>query len=119
VEGRTRWSLRARGAITARVLRDGVLLSFALLLVGTISLVVADRPADDLHASDLKHAASQIRDFDLSVLIHLGLIVLMLTPFARMVVLLYEFARDRESAFVAISLGVLLLMIASIIIGLR
>ena len=111
--------MKTRSPLTAKVLRDGVLLSFALLLLGTIFVLVADRPVDSLHASDLKHAGSQIHDGDLSVFIHIGLIVLMLTPFARIVVLVYEFARERESAFVAISLGVLLFMIASIVIGIR
>ena len=47
----------------------------------------------------------------------LGLVILLATPAARVVVLVWQFARRREWAFVAISLTVLAVLAASVAIG--
>jgi uncharacterized membrane protein len=103
--------------MTGRILFAGVILSAALLTFGlAIDLV------HPLHSGALRH--SQILDLpagivhaDAAAFIHLGVLVLMSTPLLRVVVLAFEFGRDHEWAFVAITLGVLFLLIVSFVLG--
>jgi len=90
--------VRAQGILTSRVLLGGVLLSFVLLAAGI--------------AATAWHPASA------PLLLQGGLMVLMATPFLRIVVLLFEFLRGGELAFVMMGIGVLLLLCVSVWIGL-
>lgn len=83
---------------TARVLFAGVVLSFLLLSAG---LIVFFLPSG-IPATPLFEA---------------GLITLMATPLARLVVLGIEFVRRREYAFALIALGVVFLLGVSVYIG--
>jgi uncharacterized membrane protein len=50
-------------------------------------------------------------------MVHLGLLVLMIAPLARIIVLAYEFVRQRDYSFALIPLGVLLLLVLSFVLG--
>ena len=52
------------------------------------------------------------------MVIHIGILALLLTPFARVVVLVAQAARQRDLSFVFVSFGVLLLLITTILVGL-
>lgn len=90
--------MRAQGSITSTVLLSGVVLSFLLLAAGT--------------AAHLRDAAAG------GNLIQAGLVVLIATPFVRILVLMFEFLRRGEVAFVMMGIGVLLLLGVSVWIGL-
>ncbi len=104
--------MRASSRATAWILSAGVVASFVLLLAGLILSIAG---------ADTSPAA--IRPFTLSAqesslaVIHLGVLILMATPLARVVSLSIEFHRKKERSFLLISLGVLFLLIISIYIG--
>ena len=109
-------AVRSKNPLVSATLIAGVSISFVLIIAGLalaisrpIGLSVSTPPPSDL--------VKAISDGDPASLITAGIFVLMLTPFARVLVLLDEFARARESSFVVISIVVLCLLITSIAIG--
>ena len=50
-------------------------------------------------------------------MLHFGVLILLITPVARVVAMAWSFARERDFTFAAISIGVLLLLIVSFTIG--
>ena len=103
--------------LTSWTLRIGVGVSAALLLVGLVTGARSGEVAP-LHPTALSDLLPRAAAFEGVALIHLGLILLMLTPIARVLVVCFEFARKREFAFSLIAFGVLLLLFFSTIIGL-
>lgn len=108
----TRYDSRA----VALTLRTGVLVSAFFLLAGII-LGIGRGGVHPLDASDLSAVPAKIAAFDAEAMIHLGLLILMLTPIARVIAVLIEFARRREVAFVLVSIGVLLLLVMTTAFG--
>lgn len=104
-------------AITSLTLRFGVLLSSGLLLAGLIVDLIHPMDTAALHPGHLLTFPSAIAHGSAAAMVHLGLLVMMITPLARLVVLAYEFARQRDYSFAFISVGVLLLLIASFVLG--
>jgi uncharacterized membrane protein len=108
--------VKPRNPLVAATLLAGVTISFVLLAVGFLQAIadpvplIAETPTPYVA---LRGALSG----EASATIMAGLLVLMLTPFARVIVLLYEFARAREGSFVAISIVVLCLLVTSIAIS--
>jgi uncharacterized membrane protein len=104
------------------VLRIGVIVATALVLLGLASYVAGgqghDRTALDaalgrrtairpLHAADI---LSDLRDGEPPALIQLGLLALILTPVARVALTVLLFKRQRDWPFVGLS-GVVLLVL--------
>lgn len=106
----TRW-----GSATAWALLIGVLVSCAFLVAGLLWQLGGGGSSSMLQASEL---SGQLEHFSAPTLVHLGILVLMATPLARLVVLTIEFAKSREYAFAAIAIGVLFLLGLSVVIGL-
>jgi uncharacterized membrane protein len=52
-------------------------------------------------------------------LLHAGLIVLMATPFARVVVSVVEYVRERDWFFAATTLAVLAVLVATLVVAIR
>jgi uncharacterized membrane protein len=95
-----------------------VAISFVLVLVGLFQAMLQPQPLI-VPSPAPGEIASGIRAGSPAATVMAGLLVLMLTPFARVLVLGFEFARQREGPFVAISIVVLLLLITSIVIGMQ
>lgn len=93
----------------------GVLVSCALLVVGLLLQLGLRGSSSMLRASEL---SAELEQFSAAALVHLGILVLMATPLARLVALTIEFAKSREYAFAALAIGVLFLLGVSVIIGL-
>jgi Protein of unknown function (DUF1634) len=98
----------------ASTLLAGVVASCALLVAGLLWYGLRPSPIRQLDI----HALRQPWVLDSTMFLHVGLLVLMLTPFARVVVLLVEFVREREFSFAFISFVVLLLLSLGVTIGL-
>jgi uncharacterized membrane protein len=97
-------------------LAAGVAVGFALLVVGLV-LTVAGRGG--LAMLSLKAPAAWRAALHLRAagFYSLGLLVLILTPFVRVVGSIVAFAAARDWRFVAVTCAVLAVMIASIVIG--
>jgi uncharacterized membrane protein len=103
------------GVVTA--LRAGVAVSFLLIVAGLL-LAFTQPPTGAIGPGELRGLPAAIASLHGASLIHLGILVLILTPFMRVVVLVGHFARQRDLSFVLVSFGVLLLLITTIVIGL-
>ncbi len=104
-------------AITALTLKAGVLLSCGLLVIGIAIAVIHPTATGPLKPGHILQLPAAIASGSSAAMVHLGLLVLMITPLARIVVLAYEFLRERDYSFAMISLGVLLLLILSFALG--
>jgi uncharacterized membrane protein len=104
--------------IAATTLRAGVAVSAAFLIAALIDAVVAPEPVGTVTPALLGEAFRGIARLETGALVHLGIVVLLLTPIARLVAVATEFSIRRETSFVMISVGVLLLLGASVLIGL-
>ncbi len=104
-------------AITGLTLKYGVLLSSGLLLAGLAVDVIHPMEAGPLKPEHVFDLPGAIAHGSAAAMVHLGLLVLMITPLARIIVLAYEFVRQRDYSFALISLGVLLLLVLSFVLG--
>lgn len=102
--------------LVSTTLRGGVFASFALLAAGVV-MSAFDPPAALIVPAPLAPLIAGAVRFDSTALIHLGLLVLMLTPFTRVAVLAAHFIRDRELPFALMSIGVLCLLTAAVVVG--
>lgn len=84
-----------------RVLRSGALASAATLAVGLIWKALAPASADP------------------DAILAAGLVVLMLTPVARVILSVVEYAKQRDWAFAAIGFVVLLTLLGSLLFALH
>ncbi|HSN69198.1 MAG TPA: DUF1634 domain-containing protein, partial [Thermoanaerobaculia bacterium] len=80
--------------------------------------VFAPDPPAAVTPAGLGAALRGVTRLETSALVHLGIVVLLLTPIARLVAVSAEFSIRRETTFVLMSVGVLLLLGASVLIGL-
>lgn len=101
----------------SRTLRTGVFASFLLLTAG-LARALFEEPAARLHPSGVAELPQALLALDAGALIHAGLLVLMLTPFLRIVVLTIHFARTGERPFVLVTIGVICLLIGTVALGL-
>jgi uncharacterized membrane protein len=104
-------------SITALTLKAGVLLSCGLLLLGIAVQTIHPVASVPLKPGHILQLPAAILSGSSVAMVHLGLLVLMITPLARIVVLAYEFLREHDYSFAMISLGVLLLLVLSFILG--
>ncbi|MGH9457515.1 MAG: DUF1634 domain-containing protein [Thermoanaerobaculia bacterium] len=108
---------RFRGATMA--LRGGAWVSGLLLAIGLADALIAPDPAGAIGPEAFAAAVRGLLRFETGSFLHLGLLALLLTPVARLVVLTFELARRRETTFVLVALGVLFLLGSSVWIGLH
>ena len=100
----------------SRVLVVGLLAAVALLVVGAVLSAVQPGKAV-IHASTVTKIPGQIAAGEASGFLQLGLIVLLLTPFARVLALGAVFAGRRQWLFVGISAIVAALLIVGASLG--
>lgn len=93
---------KSANAIARLALITGVMVSFAFLIVGLVLPYVA--PAGGI---------------DPSVLLRIGIAILLGTPVVRVVVLGIGFVREGRTTFALVAFCILLLLGASVAIGLR
>lgn len=104
--------------IAAMTLRIGVWISAAFLIAALARSVVAREMVATVTPAGLAGALRGVLRLETAALVHVGIVALLLTPIARLVAVALEFVIRRETSFVAISVGVLLLLGASVGIGL-
>ncbi len=111
-----RWSDRAVELVMANVLRLGVALAAALVAAGGIAYLFQSWDHETRYhnfagaAASLTTPAAIVRGalaLDPAAIIALGLVVLVLTPVARVVFALLAFAEQRDRLYVVFSLIVL------------
>ena len=103
--------------VISRVLVVGLLTAVALLVVGAIITIVrAGAPV--MHATSVRDIPAQLGALQAGGFFQLGLIVLLATPFARVVALGVAFTRRRHWLFVGISALVAALLILGAALGL-
>ncbi len=100
----------------SRTLKMGVVLSMTMMTAGLLLAFARGGPLPDA-ATPLRSLASGLGSADPGALMSLGLLVLLATPAARVVVLAWQFARRREWLFLAVSLIVLSVLAGSILVG--
>jgi len=108
--------------IISVVLRGGVLLSGGLLILGALLYFVrvlwGGAPANPLSyphtLGDVFHGLVQ---GDPLAILALGLLVLLLTPVARVLISIFAFARERDRLYVGITTLVLLILLVSFLLG--
>lgn len=106
------------------ILRFGVLISMAIVFIGLSLFLVENRGSMvdfstfDIGSSfDIKSFWSALLSFQSAAIIHLGIICLIITPVLRVVFAIIGFALENDHLYVVISSIVLLIIVASIILG--
>jgi uncharacterized membrane protein len=104
-------------ALISRVLVVGLLTAIALLVIGVVlSIARPDVPVP--HATSAKSMWAQLAALDPGGFYELGLLVLLLTPFARVVALCIGFGRRGQWLFAGISLAVAIMLVGGAVLGL-
>lgn len=100
----------------ALVLRYGSLLSTLIMALGLGLMLLRGSAASLATFHRLRPAllVSRRVQFDPAALAELGIVLLLLTPIFRILVAVIAFALERDSKYVLISLGVLLVVLLSI-----
>lgn len=100
----------------SRLLVAGVIVSFALLIAGLAGLVVRGETPVKL---DWRQLTDRTGGLSPSLLLHLGILALVATPVVNVTVLGLEFVRKRETLFAVLCFGILLLLIAGLVTGVK
>jgi uncharacterized membrane protein len=110
----------------AQMLRAGVLLAAAIVVVGGIlylrhpSMAMPDYSHFHASQDSLRTIAGIVRgtlQMDAASIIQLGLLILIATPVARVALCIVGFARQRDMIYVGISIGVFAILMYSLIHG--
>lgn len=118
--------------LISRTLKGGVILSLAILLLGTLvsyfgdsAYLLSTAELDRLHhpGAALPQTIGQVLDGVAHLhgpsIISLGILVLIATPVARVAVSIVIFLKSRDRLYVAITSTVFLLLLLSFLIGSR
>jgi uncharacterized membrane protein len=100
----------------SKVLVVGLLAAVALLVAGVI-LALARPGVGSIHVTSIKDLPTQLATGEPGGFFQLGLLVLLLTPFARVVALGIAFAGRRQWLFTGISLVVAAFLIVGAVLG--
>jgi uncharacterized membrane protein len=103
-------------AAVSSVLSAGVGASLVLMASGLALCLLRGGPLPAA-ATPASALGAGLRALDAGALMSLGLLVLLATPAARVVVLIWQFARKREWVFVAVSTAVFAILAASVLAG--
>jgi uncharacterized membrane protein len=105
--------------LVSRILWVGTTLSAALLAIGLAILYLrtGGSPTMGPVAPPFRSLLVDIAHLDPYAVLWLGLLVLVLTPLARVLVTVWLFSVDRDRAFAAMTIFVLLVLLASVVVG--
>jgi uncharacterized membrane protein len=106
-----------RRSLMSLILRFGVLLSCSLFVVGVVVDAVDPIAFGTIKPGHIPLLFRALIYGSPAAMMHIGVLVLLETPVARVVAMAWTFARDRDFTFATISIGVLLLLIVSFTIG--
>jgi len=113
-----------RSRSVGSLLRAGVMLAAAVVAAGAIPYLVAhglDRPDYSVFRGEpkiLRSATGIVRDAlsgDSRGILQLGILILIATPVARVVLLLADFVRDRDRLYVVVTAVVLCVLAYSLL----
>jgi|SRR5579872_852959 len=120
------WTDQQTEEIIGNLLRGGVFLSAAVVLVGGI-LYLLHYGADPPHHTIFRGEPSELRTIPGTVkdalavrsrgIIQLGILLLIATPVARVAFSIYAFARERDWLYVGVTLVVFAVLMYSLISG--
>jgi uncharacterized membrane protein len=99
------------------ILRLGVLLSCSLFIVGVLVDAVDPIAFGTIKPGHIPLLLKALIHGSAAAMLHIGVLVLLVTPVARVAAMAWSFARERDFTFATISIGVLLLLIVSFTIG--
>jgi len=102
--------------MVSRILMTGIAVSVALMAIGLV-LGLFDRQGMPTHVVPLADLPSLLRSFDPAAYLSLGLIVLIATPFVRVLGSIIAFAREGDRRYVIITAVVLAVMCLSVLLG--
>jgi uncharacterized membrane protein len=103
-------------SVISKVLVIGLLAAVALLVAGAI-LTLARPGVGQVHVTSIKDLPHELAAGEPGGFFQLGLLVLLLTPFARVVALGIAFAGRRQWLFLGISVVVAALLIVGAVLG--
>ncbi len=104
-------------SVISRVLVVGLLAAIALLVVGVI-LTIARPGVPIPHSTSIKDIPAQLAALEPGGFYQLGLLVLLATPFARVVALGVAYTQRRQWLFAGISFVVMAMLILGAVLGL-
>jgi len=113
-------------AAIANMLRFGIALAATLMILGGWFYLQHPtmQPADYAHfhgtATDLHNLGKVLtgaRLADSTSVLELGIVLLIATPIARVALCVVDFARQRDKLYIAVSLGVLMVLLYSLFRG--
>jgi uncharacterized membrane protein len=96
-----------------------MVVSFALLIGGIVAMLRSGVTPQHISFEEVRLLPGGLARLEAGALIHAGILALLATPVARVAALLLDAARRREALFAMLSFGILLLLVASLAIGLR
>jgi uncharacterized membrane protein len=106
-----------RQKFTSTILFLGVAISCSLLAVGAIVDFFDPIAFGTIKPGHIPLLLRALVYGSPAAMMHVGILVLLITPVARVLALAWSFARNREYAFAAMSAGVLLLLAVSFAVG--
>ncbi len=114
--------LRRTELIISHVLRGGVLLSAAVILIGVVLFYIRWLGSGErLHVTSFPHSlgavGSGLAHGDPLAVIALGLLLLLATPVLRVAVSVITFALERDWLYTGITLLVLAILVLSFVLG--
>lgn len=112
--------LRQAELAISHVLRGGVVISAAIILLGVVWFYL--QMAITGHATltyphTVVEVAQQLAQGDPLALVALGLLILLLTPILRVAISIVIFALERDWLYTVITLIVLLILLVSLLLG--
>jgi uncharacterized membrane protein len=119
VHDRSGGDVRPMERIVARVLTAGIVAGFSLLVVGLVTMVAwnigpLDRPWPSFDPGRL---ATDLQGLRPSGFLWLGLLVVVLTPAARVVASAVGFAAQGDRSMVAVSVAIVSVIVLGVILG--
>ncbi|MGE5590409.1 MAG: DUF1634 domain-containing protein [Bacillota bacterium] len=103
--------------VISKVLRTGLYLSLAVIVLGLVLVAAAPPQPAELKALPVPELVRGLAQGHGVAVLDLGLILLMLTPVARVIAALVSFSAEGNRRFAWISLGVLLVLTVSVLVA--
>jgi uncharacterized membrane protein len=117
------WTDQQMDQVIGNLLRAGVLLAAAIVLLGAVLYLTQEGTASAEYGKfnaeppsleSLRGIAAGAARLEGKAVIQLGLVVLLATPVARVVLLVFAFGMQRDRFYVVVTLLVLMVLAASI-----
>ncbi len=100
-----------------RVLIAGTIGSFALMAIGFAMLVGSSPSLEASQIMPFSKIAGNLAAFDPTAILSLGIVILLLTPLARVFMTSVLFFKQRDFLYVGISAIVIVVLVASLLLG--